>query len=137
MLIVFLYSRRLKVFHLKFIHYSSRTSCCFHVELLWRIFICDFLIHSSVFHKWYSFCTNLSHNIFLTFSDRGLELITTKLLALIFYSFLIQNTHRVVRELLAVINLNFSRLYENIWVSNEFLIRLFNPFLWNFEALYY
>ena len=54
----------LKVFHLKLIHYSSRTSCCFHVELLSRIFVYDFLIHLSVLHKWYSFCTNLSHNNF-------------------------------------------------------------------------
>ena len=51
-------------FHLKFIQYSSWTSCCFQVELLWRIFVCNFLIHLSVLHKWYLFCTNLSHNIF-------------------------------------------------------------------------
>ena len=30
----------LKVFHLKFIQHSSWTSCCFHVEFLWRIFVC-------------------------------------------------------------------------------------------------
>ena len=40
----------LKVFHLKFIHYSSRTSCCFHVELLWHIFVC--------MRAWTSLCTN-------------------------------------------------------------------------------
>ena len=54
-------------FHLKFIQCSSWTSCCFHVKLLWRIFVCNFLIHSWVLHKWYSFCTNLSHNNFFNF----------------------------------------------------------------------
>ena len=41
----------LKVFHLKFIQRSSWTSWCFHVELLWRIFVCNFFIHSLVLHK--------------------------------------------------------------------------------------
>ena len=78
MLIIFLIlATILKVFHLKFIQCSWWTSCCFHVELLWHIFVCTFLIHSSVLPKWYSFDTNLSHNNFLTFSDQGLELITT------------------------------------------------------------
>ena len=63
----FILAMILKVFHLKFIQHSSWTSCCFYVELLWRIFVCNFLIHSSVLHKWYSFCTNLSHNIFFNF----------------------------------------------------------------------
>ena len=40
----------LKVFHLKFIQRSSWTSCCFHVELLWRIFVCT--------RAWTSLCTN-------------------------------------------------------------------------------
>ena len=57
----------LRVFHLKFIQCSSRTSCCFHVELLWCIFVCNFHIHSSVLHKLYSFCTYLSHNNFFNF----------------------------------------------------------------------
>jgi hypothetical protein len=57
----------LKDIHLKFIQCSSWTSCCFHVELLSRIFVCNFLIHSSVLHQWYSFCTNLSHNNFFNF----------------------------------------------------------------------
>ena len=57
----------LEVFHLKFIQCSSWTSYCFNVELLWRIFVCNFLIHSSVLHKWYSFCTNLFHNNFFNF----------------------------------------------------------------------
>ena len=38
----------------------------------------------SVLHKWYSFCTNLSHNIFLTFSGPGLEL--TQMIFLSFWS---------------------------------------------------
>jgi len=63
----FILATVLKVFHLKFIQCSSWTSCCFHVELLWRIFVCNFLIHSLVLHKWYSFCTNLSHNNFFNF----------------------------------------------------------------------
>ena len=58
--------------------HSSRTSCCFHVELLWRFSFVSFSSISSVLHKWYAFCTNLSHNIFLTFCDRGLELTTIK-----------------------------------------------------------
>ena len=66
----FILATILKVFHLKFIQRSSWTSCCFHVELLWRIFVCNFLIHSSVLHKWYSFCTNLSHNKFFNFLRR-------------------------------------------------------------------
>ena len=41
----FILATILKVFHLKFIHCSSWTSYCFHVELLWRIFVCNFLIH--------------------------------------------------------------------------------------------
>jgi hypothetical protein len=56
-----------KSFYLKFIQCSSWTSCCFHVELLWRIFVCNFLIHSSVLQKWYSFCTKLTHNKFFNF----------------------------------------------------------------------
>ena len=60
----FILATILKVFHLKFIQCSSWTSCYFHVELMWCIFICNCLIHSSVLHKWYSFCTNLSHNFF-------------------------------------------------------------------------
>ena len=36
----FILATILKVFHLKFIHYSSRTSCYFHAELLWCIFTC-------------------------------------------------------------------------------------------------
>ena len=63
----FILATILKVFHLKFIHYSSWTSSCFHVELPWRIFVCNFLIHSSMSHKWYFFCTNLSHNKFFKF----------------------------------------------------------------------
>ena len=63
----FILATILKVFHLKFIQRSSWTSCCFHVELLWRIFVCNFLIHSSMSHKWYLFCTNLSHNKFFNF----------------------------------------------------------------------
>ena len=42
---LFILATILKVFHLKFIQRSSWTSCCFHVELLWRIFVCNFLIH--------------------------------------------------------------------------------------------
>ena len=52
--------------------------------------------------------------IFLPFFDEGLELITTKLLVFAFLFFLVQNAHRVVHELLAVIYLNLSRLRENI-----------------------
>ena len=63
----FILSKVVKVSNLKFVQCSSWTSCCFHVELLWCIFICNFLIHSSVLHKWYSFCTNLSHNNFFNF----------------------------------------------------------------------
>ena len=40
----------LKVFHLKFIQRSSWTSCYFHVEFLWRIFVCT--------RAWTSLCTN-------------------------------------------------------------------------------
>ena len=61
----------LKVFHLKFIQHSSWTWCYFHVELLWRIFVCNFLIHSLVLHKWYSCCTNFSHNKFFNFLQRS------------------------------------------------------------------
>ena len=55
----FILATVLKVFHAKFIQFSSWTSCCFHVELMWRVFVCNYLIHSSVLHKWYSFCTKL------------------------------------------------------------------------------
>ena len=48
---LFILAMILKVFHLKFIQRSSWTSCCFHVELLWCIFVCNFLIHSLVLHK--------------------------------------------------------------------------------------
>ena len=41
----FILATILKVFHLKFIQCSRWTSCCFHVELLWRILVCNFLIH--------------------------------------------------------------------------------------------
>ena len=74
----FILATILKVFQLKFIHYNSQTSCCFHVELLWHILVCNFLIHSSVLHKWYSFCRNLSHKNFWTFSGRALELRSMK-----------------------------------------------------------
>ena len=60
----FIHAAILKVFHLKFIQCSSWTSCCFHVELLWRIFVCNFLIRSLVLHNCYSFCTDPSHNNF-------------------------------------------------------------------------
>ena len=104
---LFILAMILKVFHLKFIQRSSWTSCCFHVELLWRIFVCNFLIHSLVLH--------LSHNFFNFLRWRTWTYIN-KLLVFAFLLFLIQNAHHVVRELLAVINLNFSRLRENIWV---------------------
>lgn len=64
---VFMLATVLKVFHLKFIQCSSWTSSCFRVELPWRIFVCNFLIHSSLSHKWYFFCTKLSHNKFFNF----------------------------------------------------------------------
>ena len=64
---LFILATILKVLHLNFIQRSSWTSCCFHVELLWRIFVCNFLIHSLVLHKWYSFCTNPSNNNFFNF----------------------------------------------------------------------
>ena len=90
----------LKLFNLKFIQCISWTSWCFHVELLWCIFVCNFPIHSLVLHKWFSFCTNPSHNNFLIFSDQGLELIMTKNLTLPFYFvFVILNTYHVVYEL--------------------------------------
>ena len=47
----FILATVLTVFLVKFIQCSSWTSCCFHVELLWRIFVCKFLIHSQVLHK--------------------------------------------------------------------------------------
>ena len=37
----FILATILKVFHLKFIQCSRWTSCCFHVEPLWRIFVCS------------------------------------------------------------------------------------------------
>ena len=46
----FILATILKVFHMKFIQRSSWTSCCFHVELLWRIFVC--------MRAWTSLCTN-------------------------------------------------------------------------------
>ena len=46
----FILATILKVFHLKFIQRSSWTSCYFHVELLWRIFVCT--------RAWTSPCTN-------------------------------------------------------------------------------
>ena len=45
----------------------SQIPSCFHVELLWRTFVCNYLIHPSVLHKWYFFCTNISHNNFFNF----------------------------------------------------------------------
>ena len=123
----FILATILKVFHLKFIQCSSWTSCCFHVELLWRIFVCNFLIHSSVLHKWYSFCTNLSHNIFLTFSDRGLEL--TQMIFLLFWSklendeimisaFIVNgNALREVVELLGHVCLNFTLFFDVLFFS--------------------
>ena len=63
----FILATILKLFHVKFIQCISWTSCCFHVELLWRIFVCNFPIHSLVLHKWYSFYTNSSHNNFFNF----------------------------------------------------------------------
>ena len=103
----------LKVLHLKFFQCSSWTSYCFHVELLWRIVVCNFLIHSSVLHKWYSFCTNLSHNNFLNFTRWRTSTYNNKLLDLAFLFFLIQNAHHVVRELPAIITLNFSLVWDN------------------------
>ena len=61
----FILATILKVFHLKFIHYSSRTSCCFHVELLWRIFVFNFPIHFvSVTQMIFSLYKPLSQHIF-------------------------------------------------------------------------
>ena len=41
----FILATVLKVFLVKFIQCSSWTSCCFHVGLLWHIFVCNFPIH--------------------------------------------------------------------------------------------
>ena len=41
----FILNTILKVFHLKFIQCSWWTSWCFHIELLWHIFVCNFLTH--------------------------------------------------------------------------------------------
>ena len=79
----FILAMILKVFHLKFIQRSSWTSCYFHVELLWLF---SFVIFSSI-HQCY---TNdipfieTSFAIFVTFSDRSLELIATTKLDLAF-----------------------------------------------------
>ena len=72
------------------------------------------------------FLFNLSHKNFWTFSGRALELLATIFFSiLLFHYFLIQNAHRVVRELLAVINLNLPQLRE----ISEFYIDI--------EALYF
>ena len=76
----------LKDVHLKFIQFSSWTSCCFHVEILSRIFVCNFLSIRQCYTNDTPFCTNLSHNNFLTLSYRGLELIATTKLDLAFLS---------------------------------------------------
>ena len=179
----FILTTILKVFHLKFIHYNSRTSCCFHVELLWRIFVCNFLIHFVSVTQMIFFLYKPLYNIFLTFSDLGLEL--TQMIFLSFWSklekwrdhdfclhcewkrttwsswnsraclfephsvfdmlffalravvellghvclnftlfhfivfFLIWNTHHVVRELLVIITLNFSLVWENYFKTQK------------------
>ena len=140
----FILATVLKVFHLKFIHYSSRTSCCFHVEILWHIFICNILIHSLVLHKWYFFCTNLSHNNVFRFLRPRTWTYNNKTFSLCFFIlFFIQNAHRVVCEVLVVIKPNFSRLRENIrvfyrhWTALSFLFELHCVFLemWKLEFL--
>ena len=96
----FILATILKVFHLKFIHYGSRTSCCFHVELLSRIFICNFSPIRRCCTNDIPFVQTSLTMYFLTFSDRGLELTKTKNLDLAFlFIFLILNTHHVVHEL--------------------------------------
>ena len=55
----------LKVFHLKFVQCSSWTSCCFHVELLWCIFVFNFPINFvSVTQMIFSLYKPLSQYIF-------------------------------------------------------------------------
>ena len=66
----FIFATILQVFLLKFIQRGSWTSWYFPVELLWRIFVRNFLIHSLVLHKWYSCCTNYFHNNFFNFLRR-------------------------------------------------------------------
>jgi len=172
----------LKVFHLKFIQCSWWTSCSFHVELLWHIFVCNFLIHPVSVIQMIFFLYKPLWQYFLTFSDRGLEL--TQMIFLPFWSklendeitifafiangnalceviellghvclnftlfltccfcigssswtfraclfelhfislywiFLIWNTHHVVRELLIVITLKFSLIWENYFKTQN------------------
>ena len=91
---LFLYS------YVKRIQCGSWTSRSFQLELLSRFFV-----------------QPLSHE-FLNFLGLSTWTCSNKTFSVCFFhSFLIQNAHRVVRELLAVINLNFSRLRENIMVD--------------------
>ena len=120
----------LKDFHLKFIQCSSWTSCCFHVELLWRIFICNFSPIRRCYTNDIPFCTNPPHNIFLTFSDRGLELIAIKKLDLAFLFIFL--THKNGWEIHSephsqeVLNLPVSSTWTS---SNKFcILYLFIPF---------
>jgi hypothetical protein len=53
-----------------------------------------------VLHKWYSFCTNLSHNNFFNFlRPRTWTYSNKKFGPCLFIHFLILNTHHVVHEL--------------------------------------
>ena len=108
----FILATILKVFHLKFIQRSSWTSCCFHVELLRRIFICS---------SWTSVLFSPLSQEFLKSLGPSTWTSSNKTFNLcLFILFFIQNAHRVVHELLAVINLNFYRLRENSWVFYKY-----------------